>query len=69
MKREKGSLIVTPAHQCGSRSTRGPILNMSETELDTVYSKLLLAQQSDVSFFFTALFAYDNRNGIINPSF
>ncbi|XP_073982960.1 E3 ubiquitin-protein ligase RNF10 isoform X2 [Rhodnius prolixus] len=48
MKREKGSLIVTPAHQCGSRSTRGPILNMSETELDTVYSKLLLAQQSDI---------------------
>uniref|UniRef100_A0A161MGB7 E3 ubiquitin-protein ligase RNF10 n=1 Tax=Triatoma infestans TaxID=30076 RepID=A0A161MGB7_TRIIF len=48
MKREKGSLIVTPAHQSESRSTRGPILNMLETELDTVYSKLLLAHQTDI---------------------
>ncbi|KAK9512195.1 hypothetical protein O3M35_000665 [Rhynocoris fuscipes] len=48
MKREKGTLIVTPAHQFQSRSNRGPILNISETEIDTVYSKLLLAQQSDI---------------------
>uniref|UniRef100_A0A069DX34 E3 ubiquitin-protein ligase RNF10 n=1 Tax=Panstrongylus megistus TaxID=65343 RepID=A0A069DX34_9HEMI len=49
MKREKGSLIVTPAHQSESRLIRGPILNMSETELDTVYSKLLLAHQSEIN--------------------
>jgi hypothetical protein len=47
MKREKGTLIATPVGQYDSRLSM-PLLHISEQNLDTVYSKLLLAQYEDV---------------------
>ncbi|XP_014240092.1 RING finger protein 10 isoform X1 [Cimex lectularius] len=47
MKREKGSLIAVPVNEFPARSNL-PILDLSEKNLVTVYSKLLLAQRSDI---------------------
>ncbi|XP_063239147.1 E3 ubiquitin-protein ligase RNF10 isoform X2 [Bacillus rossius redtenbacheri] len=46
MKREKGSLIATPAAEFDTHP--GRLLSVSETALDTVYSKLLLATSAEV---------------------
>jgi hypothetical protein len=50
MKRERGSLVALPVDQCGIRPT-GQLLSVSETIVDTVYSKLLLATPQEVNVF------------------
>ncbi|KAJ8872866.1 hypothetical protein PR048_026482 [Dryococelus australis] len=47
MKREKGSLIATPAAEFGTHPS-GRLLSVSETAADAVYSKLLLATSAEV---------------------
>lgn len=48
MCRERGSLVATPIGQSECR-TASQLLSVSETALDTVYSKLLLATPIEVS--------------------
>jgi len=48
MKREKGSMIYHPVPQYETRLSK-PILHLSDQELPTVYSKLLLATRDDIS--------------------
>ena len=48
MKRERGSLVALPVEQCGIRPT-DKLLSVSETLVDTIYSKLLLATPQEVS--------------------
>lgn len=47
MKREKGSLTAAPVDQFEARMSKN-ILEFKEKEIDTVYSKLLLAQKDDI---------------------
>lgn len=47
MKRERGSLVALPVGQCGIRPT-SQLLSVSETAVDTVHSKLLLATPREV---------------------
>lgn len=47
MKRERGSLVALPVEQCGIRPT-DQLLSVSETAVDTVHSKLLLATPQEV---------------------
>lgn len=46
MKRAQGSLTAIPVDE--AKMPRNPLLNMSETKVNTVYSKLLLADSSEV---------------------
>lgn len=47
MKRERGSLVALPVKQCGIRPI-DQLLSVSETVVDTVHSKLLLATPQEV---------------------
>lgn len=47
MKRERGSLVALPVEQCGIRPT-AQLLSVSETAVDTVHCKLLLATPQEV---------------------
>lgn len=47
MKRERGSLVALPVGQCGIRPT-DQLLSVSETAVDTVHSKLLVATPREV---------------------
>ncbi|KAJ9579207.1 hypothetical protein L9F63_024688 [Diploptera punctata] len=49
MKRERGSLVALPMEQCGIRPA-DKLLSVSETLVDTVHSKLLLATPQEVIF-------------------
>lgn len=48
MKRERGSLVALPVDQCGIRPI-DQLLSVSETIVDTVHSKLLLATPQEVN--------------------
>lgn len=48
MKRERGSLVALPVEQCGIRPI-DQLLSVSETVVDTVHSKLLLATPQEVN--------------------
>jgi hypothetical protein len=48
MKRERGSLVALPVEQCGIRPIN-QLLSVSETVVDTVHSKLLLATPQEVN--------------------
>jgi hypothetical protein len=48
MKRERGSLVALPVEQCGIRPI-DQLLSVSETLVDTVHSKLLLATPQEVN--------------------
>jgi hypothetical protein len=50
MKRERGSLVALPVEQCGIRPT-DQLLSVSETAVDTVHFKLLLATPQEVIVF------------------
>ena len=50
MKRERGSLVALPVEQCGIRPT-DQLLSVSETAVDTVHCKLLLATPQEVIVF------------------
>lgn len=47
MKRERGSLLPVPVEQSDQKNITG-LLSLTETEIDTIYSKLLLANADDV---------------------
>lgn len=49
MRRERGSLEAVPVEQCELRPPVS-LLSVSESSVDTVYAKLLLADTADVSF-------------------
>lgn len=50
MKRERGSLVALPVDQCGIRPI-DQLLSVSETVVDTVHSKLLVATPQEVNIF------------------
>ena len=50
MKRERGSLVALPVEQCGIHPT-DQLLSVSETAVDTVHCKLLLATPQEVTVF------------------
>lgn len=48
MKRTQGSLTAVPVNE--AKISRNVLLNMSETKVNTVYSKLLLANPVEVCY-------------------
>lgn len=58
MKRERCSLIASPVSQFDLRqSYTSPLLSVSENQLDTAYSKLLAANNQEVSCSYNLFFA------------
>ena len=51
MRRERGALEAVPVEQWDLRPSVA-LLSVSESAVDTVYAKLLLANTSDVSVYF-----------------
>ncbi|KAK6637982.1 hypothetical protein RUM44_008406 [Polyplax serrata] len=47
MKRDRGSLLPIPVEECNRKVVTG-LLSLNETDIDTTYSKLLLASPDDV---------------------
>ncbi|XP_046681155.1 RING finger protein 10-like [Homalodisca vitripennis] len=48
MVRERGSLMVCPVSQLEVRTQHKPVLAVSETQLDTAFAKLLIADRAEV---------------------
>lgn len=53
MQRERGSLMACPVTQFDIRTSQRPVLTVSETCLDTAFTKLLTADTAEVSLAIT----------------